>query len=241
MAHASFDMQQQQPWQNPLQLGLLNPQLGQAFGQFIGGQPNGLGLAAYGSPYGPYGQFGQSNLGYWGGQPAWGAPQRQLSPQDVGDVVRQLVPLLPHIIAQAQQPLAAIGYGPQARMLTQHDVNEVVRQILPIVPQIVGALQGQGQFGPGAYFGGFGPQGTLGQAAFGQGFGTPNPFNPWQMAQQPLYGQQFAAPAAYGTGQAWGQAQRQLTHHDVAEVARQLASLIPQLYANPIAGQMRMI
>src|ERR1700726_2543935 len=69
-----------------------------------------------------------------------GFGQRQLSPYEVSDVVRQLIPLLPSIIAQAQQlqPQAAYGlgggfgavggYGQQTRALTQQDVNEVVRQ-----------------------------------------------------------------------------------------------------------------
>lgn len=61
---------------------------------------------------------------YWQQQP-W--QQRQLTQQDVGDVVRQLVPLLPQILVQAQPVTpATIGYGYGQRSLTQQDVNEVV-------------------------------------------------------------------------------------------------------------------
>src|SRR5437762_1781405 len=158
-----FESQQQ----NPAHYSQFNPfaafgaQTGQPYGawfgtplmQAIGGQ------AAYGQPYGQ--QFG-GGFGYgagwgtqpqaWGQQPLWGGlQQRQLSQQDVSEVVRQLVPALPQILAQAQQPHAAIGYaafGQAPRLLSQQDVNEVVRQILPIVPQIVGMLQGQPQLQP---------------------------------------------------------------------------------------------
>jgi len=108
----------------------------------------GLGQAAYGQQYGQYGgQPPTGAFGYnpgWAAQPQWGGlQQRQLSQQDVSEVVRQLVPALPQILAQAQaqSPYAAIGYaayGQAPRTLSQQDVNEVVRQILPIVPQIVG-------------------------------------------------------------------------------------------------------
>jgi len=102
-----------------LGLGATQPQ----FGQSILGQP------AFGSSI-----FGQPQQQGWG-------QQRQLSPQDIGEVVRQIVPLLPHILAQAQtqQPFQA-AYG--QRQLTPYDVNEVVRQILPVIPQVVGLLQG---------------------------------------------------------------------------------------------------
>src|SRR5207245_2424735 len=98
--------------------------------------------------------FGQPNIGAfgqaggWGGQNPWAQPQRQLSQQDVGEVLRQLVPLLPHVLAQAQQPQAAIGYsafGQAPRMLTQQDVNEVVRQLVGVIPQVIGNLQAFGQ------------------------------------------------------------------------------------------------
>jgi hypothetical protein len=168
--------------------------------QAWGGIP---GQAAYGQPlygYQPYGQqpFGQPNMGQFWGQ------QRQLSHHDVNEVVRQLIPLLPQVLGQAQQPLSAIGYGGFGqRMLTQQDVNEVVRQILPAVPQIVALLQGQQ-----AGFGGF-----------GQAFQQPY----WQQSigQAPLF------QAAFGTAGALGQ--RQLTPQDISEVARQLASVIPQV------------
>src|SRR5882757_4297525 len=128
---AYHDLQQQNAFQNPLQSAWINPQIAQAYG---------LGQAAYGQQFGQYGgqQFGQPNIGQpntgawglgagWGTQPAWGQQHRQLSQYEVGDVVRQLVPLLPQILAQAQQqPQAAYGYGAYGqfpRPLTQQDVN----------------------------------------------------------------------------------------------------------------------
>jgi hypothetical protein len=242
---AYHDLQQQFPFQN-LQTAWLNPQLAQTYGPGYG-----FGQAAYGQ------QFGQPNMGAWG---SWGQ-HRQLSQNEVGDVVRQLVPLLPQLIAQAQQqPQAALGfgggfgqgYGQLPKFLTQQDVNEVVRQILPVLPQIVGMLQGQGAW-----------QGTLGgplHAAMHGGLNSqfapqPNPLaqlansigNPWQ--QNPLqqwsgqqnwgqhnWGQQNwpQAMPAYGP-LAWGQqawGQRNLTQHDVSEVARQLVNVIPQVISN---------
>src|SRR5262249_20124336 len=153
--------------------------------------------------------------------------------------VRQLVPLLPTILAQAQQqPQAAIGYGafgqPQ-RMLTPQDVNEVVRQLLPIVPQIVGMLQGgQNPQTPwqGAMYGGYGassPWGQLGQTGFGQSFGQ------FGTGQTPYGYQQYGqsswphALAAFG-GNAWGQ--QRLSPQDVNEVVRQLIGAIPQVIGN---------
>src|SRR5205814_10354900 len=131
---------------------------------------HGLGQAAYGQPYGGHPSIGP--IGYnpgvqpqfWGQQqqPQWGGlQQRQLSQQDVSEVVRQLVPALPQILAQAQQPHAPFGYaayGQTQRQLSQQDVNEVVRQLLPIVPQIVGMLQGQPQLQHAAMHGGPGVQ-----------------------------------------------------------------------------------
>jgi hypothetical protein len=215
------DMQQQMPLQNPQHWNVYG--YGQPQGGFgIHGMGYGLGQAAYG-------QFGQPNIGAWGqggwGQGGWGGQagwgQRQLSQQDVGEVVRQLVPLLPVVLAQAQQqPMAAFGYGGYnqgPRMLTPHDVNEVVRQILPIVPQIVGLLQG-GQAGYGGAYGGFGGLGHIGQ-----------PFQPQfafgQLGMQPFH-------SAYGGGQGWGQPHRQLTQQDVGEVVRQLTAAIPQVINN---------
>jgi hypothetical protein len=206
---------------------------GQGLGGFgLGGY--GLGQAAYGQQYGQYGgqppigAFGH-NAGWsaqpqgWGQQqqPPWGGQQRQLSQQDVSEVVRQLMPALPQILAQAQQPHAPVGYAAygQARQLSQQDVNEVVRQILPIVPQIVGMLQGQPQLQYAAMQGGLG-QG-LGQ--FGQG-------NPQQN-----FGTQFGAPqfqSAFGAPAGWGQQQRQLTQQDVADITRQLIGVIPQVIGN---------
>lgn len=238
-----FDTQQQY-LNNPQ----FNPQQWSPFSSHAA-QPGGYGLgqAAFGQQYGQYG--GQPSMGGFGHSAGWGAQpqaqpqgwgqmqqpqwggqqQRQLSQQDVSEVVRQLVPALPQILAQAQAPHAAIGYaayGQAPRMLSQQDVNEVVRQLLPIVPQIVGMLQGQGQpqlqyaamqGGPGL--------GQFGYPAqtFGTQFGTPQ----FQSA--------FGAPAAFGQ-------QRQLTQQDVADVTRQLIGVIPQIIGNLQAfNQQRMI
>jgi len=247
-----FDTQQQnaaQNWQsNPQGWSAFNAPWMQAIaGYGLGGYGSGgygLGQPAYGQQqYGQYGQpaFGASGYGAgasaqpqgWGQQQPqwvgqqWGGQQRQLSPQDVNEVVRQLVPALPQILAQAQQSHGAIGYaafGQQApRQLSQQDVNEVVRQLLPIVPQIPGMLQNQPQLQYAAMQGGqgFGQQG-LGQ--FGQGFGTP--------VGMPLF------QSAYGAQQG-----RQLTQQDVADVTRQLISVIPQVIGNlqAFGQQQRMI
>src|SRR5437763_1841211 len=102
-----------------------NPQFGQFGPQQQGGwgalgSQGGLGLgqAAYGQQYGQYG--GQQPFGAFGYSPGWGQPmgwgqqwggqQRQLSQQDVNEVVRQLVPALPQMLAQAQNPFGGIGY-----------------------------------------------------------------------------------------------------------------------------------
>ncbi|WP_426421603.1 hypothetical protein [Bradyrhizobium genosp. A] len=230
-----------------------NPQFGPqqwgwgAFGSQAG-QPYagglGLGQAAFGQQYGQYG--GQPSIGGfghnpgWGAQPMgwgpqqWGGQQRQLSQQDVSEVVRQLVPVLPQILAQAQAPYAGIGYaayGQAPRQLSQQDVNEVVRQILPIVPQIMGMLQSQQQPHYAAMQGGLGQggfgQGQLGLGQFGPGqFGLGNPaFN---------FGSQLGAPqfqSAFGSPQAFGQ-QRQLTQQDVADITRLLIGVIPQIIGN---------
>jgi hypothetical protein len=240
----------------------------------------GLGQAAYGQQYGQpsIGAFGY-NVG-WGAQPqaqAWGQlqqpqwggqQQRQLSQQDVSEVVRQLVPVLPQILAQAQAPHAAIGYaayGQMPRQLSQQDVNEVVRQILPIVPQIVGALQGQPQLQHAAMQGGqgFGQQGFgqqgLGQQGLGQqGLGQQG-LGQQGLGQQGLgqFGQGipaqnlgaqfgFGGPqmqSAFGAPAAWGQQhQRQLTQQDVSDITRQLIGVIPQVIGNLQAfNQQRMI
>jgi hypothetical protein len=216
---------QQSSWQNPTQWSG-NP-------QGMSGFNPAIGQAAYGFQPGP--QFG----GGWG-QPTHS--QRQLSPQDVGDVVRQMVPLLPQILAQSQQPLAAFGYGfNQQRQLSPQDINEVVRQLLPILPQIIGAIQqGQTPMHMAAIHGGFGQQG-FGQHGFGgQQFGWQNPHaqqgqlgqgfgNPYgQSGLQSQYGQPFQA--AFGGLQNWGQ--RQLSPQDVNEVVRQLVTAIPQVIGN---------
>jgi len=239
--------------QNPL-FGQFGPQQA-GWGTFASqGGPLGLGQAAYGGQQ--YGQFGgQPSLGAfgygWGAQPmGWGGQQRQLSPLDVNEVVRQLIPALPQILAQAQNPIGGIGYAAygqapfgqvpfgQARQLSPQDVNEVVRQILPIVPQIVGMLQGQPQMQHAAMHGGSG----LGQqfGGLGQlGLGYPAQTHPTQG-----FGSQFGMPqfqAAFGGASAFGQ-QRQLTQQDVADITRQLIGVIPQVIGNLQAfNQQRMI
>ncbi|MCP3476908.1 hypothetical protein NLM33_42885 [Bradyrhizobium sp. CCGUVB1N3] len=212
-------------------------------GQQHGGGGLGLGQAAYGQQYGQFGggqpTFGAFGYGPgWGGQTGWGqqhwgGQQRQLSPQDVNEVVRQLVPALPQILAQAQTPFAGIGYaayGQGPRQLSPQDVSEVVRQILPIVPQIMGMLQSQPQMQHSAMHGGLG----LGQ--FG---GHPGQTQPGQM-----WGTQSGAPqfqAAFGGQAPFGQ-QRQLTQQDVADITRQLIGVIPQVIGNLQAyTQQRMI
>ena len=252
---AYYDTQQQGPMHNPQfnpqQWALFHPQMGQPYG--VQGVGYGLGQAAYGQPYGQYG--GQPSVGAlgWGAQPQWlrptratamvGSATRQLSQQDVSEVVRQLLPALPQILAQAQQPHAAFGYaayGQAPRMLTQQDVNEVVRQILPIVPQIVGALQGQPQLQYAAMHGGSGAWGQW-PAHLAAGIGAQNPFA--TTFQQSAFGQHGwpQLQSAFGAPQPWGQP-RQLTQQDVADVTRQLAVLIPQVIGNLQAfNQQRMI
>jgi hypothetical protein len=242
---AYHDNQQQFPFQSPQQAGWMNPQLAQAYG---------IGLPAYGQQFGFGGlQFGQPNFGGWGSGAGW-PQQRQLSQYEVGDVVRQLVPLLPQILAQAQlQPQAAFaygglgslgGYGQSQRLLSQQDVQEVVRQILPILPQIVSMLQGQNPLHTAAMYGanyaGVNPQ--IGwQNPWGQ-FANLFQQNPFQQNpfQQQWSGQQGwpQTMAAYGGMQPWNQ--RQLSQHDVNEVVRQLAGIIPQVISGLQAyGQQR--
>jgi hypothetical protein len=231
------------PQFNPQQWAMFHPQGAQSYGAWLGpqgiGGPQaiGLGQPAYGQQHGQFGaQPPIGGFGYnpgWAAQPqAWGQQQRQLSHQDVSEVVRQLLPALPQILAQAQQPQTALGYaaygqspyGQGPRTLTQQDVNEVVRQILPAMPQILGALQ-QGQPQPqyAALQGGAGAygQGGWGQQGFGQGG--------WPQFQSAFGGQQLGG-------------QRQLTQQDVADVTRQLVGLIPQVIGNLQAfNQQRMI
>jgi hypothetical protein len=226
----------------------------------------GQGQQGYGQQYGQYGaQPSLGGFGYnvgWGAQPQgwgqqqpqwaqWGGQQqRQLSQHDVNEVVRQLVPALPQILAQAQQPYGAIGYaafGQAPRQLSQQDVNEVVRQLLPIVPQIVGMLQNQPQPQYAAMQGGqaFGQQG-LGQQGFGQqGLGQYGMGQFGQGHPAQIFGTPFGVPqfqSAFGAPSPWGQQPRQLTQQDVADVTRQLIGVIPQVIGNLQAfNQQRMI
>jgi hypothetical protein len=175
-----------------------------------------IGQGAYGGAGNPLG--GGSFAAGWG----WGAPQRQLSQQDVSAILQQIAPVLPQIIAQAQQhqyqPMAAYGGGIGAqRTLSPQDVSEVVRQILPVIPQLMQSAQqpggawGLAQMGLGQ-FGGVGQPGQgWGQAAYGL------QQNPFQQFQQP----------------------RQLTQQDVNEIARQLSEVVQQAYGGQQTGQMR--
>lgn len=176
-----------------------------------------FGQAAYGAFGNPLG-VGQFSTGL-----GWGGSQRPLSPQDVGAILQQIAPVLPQVIAQAQQhqnqPMAAYagGFGAGQRTLSPQDVSEIVRQILPVIPQLLQSMQqqggpwGLGQIGLGPVGGlGLAGQGWQGQAAFG--FGQPQ--NPYQQA-------------------------RQLTQQDVNEIARQLSDVIQQAYSGQQFGQMR--
>jgi hypothetical protein len=193
-----------QPWAGLGQAPISQGAFGQgAFGTPLGGAPYAAGLN-------------------------WSAQQRQLTQQDVGAILQQIVPVLPQIIAQAQQnqqyqPMAAYGggLGFNQRSLSPQDVSEVVRLLLPVIPQVLQSMQQQGtQTGFGwstlGQAGGFGQQGLgwQGQAAYGAG-----PLqNPWHN-QQP---------------------QRHLSHHDVNEIARQLTEAISQGYGGQPFGAQRM-
>src|SRR5262249_52065414 len=205
-----FEQQLQNPMYNPQVWASQTSQAGNMFGApwALG---TGLGQAAYGQQLG-YGAYGQPG---WGGQPGGWGQQRQLTHQDVGEVVRQLLPILPQILAQAQQPQAGIGYavyGGQHRTLSPQDVNEVVRQLLPIVPQIAATLQNQSYLQHSAIHGGYGPQSALGNLGGGWG-GQHLMAQGWQQQPFSQIGP-FAQPgwpqmqAAFGSPQAWGQ-QRQ--------------------------------
>jgi hypothetical protein len=178
--------------------------------------------------------LGQQAYGGWP-QQAWGQ-QRQLSQQEIGEVVRQLVPILPHVLAQAQQaqfqPQAAYGFG-QQRQLSPQDINEVVRQILPVLPQIAGALQSQQQ--PYGFMAA--SQQPQQQSCFGQ---QAQPFGQQAqpLGQGGIYGQLPQMQAAFGQ-QGFGQ-QRQLSQQDVQEVARHLATILPQV-VGAIQSQQRTI
>lgn len=243
---------QHQQW-GALGSTMFNPAMLQANGQSPGqtgqfGQPP---LGAFGPTWGMQPAFQPIAQQYWQQQPwqyqpwqlqpiaqqFWQQPgQRQLTQQDVGDVVRQLVPMLPQILAQAQP--ATMGYGYGQRSLTQQDVNEVVRQILPIVPQVAAALQGHAP--AVAAHAGYGAlQNPFAQHLFAQ--------NPWaQAAQNPFA--QMAIPQLMQQLQPFGQpgwpqfqsafggmpnwSQRTLTPNDVNEVVRQLVTIIPQAITN---------
>jgi hypothetical protein len=212
MIHSETSQQNafQNPQQTSPQVAAALQQLAQALQQNQQTQQGGLGQGFLGQGAWGQGAFGQ-NAPFGAGQ-NWGGP-RQLTQQEVSNALQQIAPILPQIIAQAQQqnhmqqPMAAFGagFGFNQRSLSQQDVNEVVRQILPIVPQLLQQQQSYGQ----------GQQG-LGQ----QGFG-------WQ--GQGAYGnpQQNTGPF----GQHQHQNQRQLSPQDVNEIARQLAEVLPLAYS----------
>jgi hypothetical protein len=228
-----FSDQQYATQQNPqsqwgaINSGMFNPAMSQAYGQ----------------GYGQVGQqFGQPNLNAFGQTSGWGGMQRQLSQQDVSDVVRQLVPLLPQILTQAQTGVG-YGFGQGQRALTQQDVNEVVRQILPIVPQIASVLQGNAPTALAAMYGGPGQvgqnnlwaQNQWAQNPWLQGtFATQNPYaqSPFgQFLQHQPFGQQ-AWPQFQSAFGGYQSQQRTLTQNDVQEIVRQLVGIIPQAIAN---------
>jgi len=213
------DQSQHNPAINPQQQSALLQQVAQALLQVsqsqqgVGFGQGFLGQAAFGQGAYGYGAQGQNPYFGWGGL----SPQRQLTQHDVNAVLQQIAPILPQIIAQAQQsymPQAAFGggLGVGGRTLSPHDVNEVVRQILPAIPQLLQSMQPQGmqptawQTGAGMF--GFAPTTGYSQANVGWG--------------QSAYGvsPQQTLPLQ------WGQT-RQVTQQDIAEVARQLAEAIP--------------
>jgi hypothetical protein len=236
------------------------PTYGQSFGQV--GQFGLPALSAFSPAWGTHPAWQPIAQQYWQNQPwqnqpwqqqpwqqqptaqqFWQQPwqPRQLTQQDVGDVVRQLVPMLPQILGQAQP--ATMGYGYGQRSLTQQDVNEVVRQILPIVPQVAAALQGQAPAVAAIHagYGAYGLQNPFAQNLFAQNpwaqatFAGQNPFA--QMAMPQLLQQQpFGQPgwpqfqSAFGGMPNWSQ--RTLTPNDVNDVVRQLVTIIPQAIAN---------
>src|SRR5438309_8967369 len=91
---------------------------GQGFGQQGFGQQGlgqqGLGQQGFGQQgLGQYGlgQYGQGQFGQggapqfqsaFGGQSGWGQQQRQLTQQDVADVTRQLIGVIPQVIGNLQ-------------------------------------------------------------------------------------------------------------------------------------------
>jgi hypothetical protein len=221
------DHSQQSAFQNPQQQNSPqgNPNLHQLVQSLLqlaqsqqaaGFGPGSIGQGVYGGFANPFGG-GQVAAG-WG----WGAQQRQLSQQDVSAILQQIAPVLPQIIAQAQQhsyqPMAAFGggFGGYQRSLSPQDVGEVVRQILPVIPQLVQSMQQQGGPWGAAQPGlGLGPQGLgwQGQAAYGPAAQQ----NPLQGVQPP----------------------RQLTPQDMNEIARQLGEVIQQAYGGQQTGQLR--
>jgi hypothetical protein len=215
MIHSETSQQNafQNPQQTSPQVAAALQQLAQTLQQNQQTQQGGLGQGLFGQGAFGQGVYGQ-NTPFGTGQ-NWGG-QRQVSQQEVSNVLQQIAPILPQIIAQAQQqthmqqPMAAFGggYGFNQRSLSQQDVNEVVRQILPIIPQLLQQQQGYGQ----------GQQG-LGQQGYGQqGFG-------WQ--GQGAYGNPQQNTGLFGQQH---QHQRQLSPQDVNEIARQLAEVIPLAY-----------
>jgi hypothetical protein len=69
-----------------------------------------IGQTSYGQPfaqsplgYQPFGQMGMPPVqAAFGGVQGWGMPSRQLSQQDIGEVVRQLTAAIPQVIGNLQ-------------------------------------------------------------------------------------------------------------------------------------------
>ena len=105
------------------------------------------------------------------GHAAYGQIPRQLSQQDVNEVVRQLMPFVPQMVGMLQgQPhlqYAAAQGGPfgqfgspqiqsafgattvggqqPQRQLSQQDVADITRQHVGLIPQVIGNLQAANQ------------------------------------------------------------------------------------------------
>ena len=201
-------------WGNPNLHHLVQSLLQNAQNQQGGGLGQ-FGQAAFGTSSGAYGApFGGAQ------STGWGAAQRQLSQQDVSNILQQIAPVLPQIIAQAQQasyqqslyqPMAA--FAGNSRSLSPQDVSEVVRQLLPIIPQLLQSTQQQGgPWSPAQMGFGQAGQGWQGQAAFGN--------------SQPFY----SAPQYQA---------RPLSPQDVNEIARQLSDVAQQAQFSQQNGFMR--
>jgi hypothetical protein len=136
---------------------------------------------------------------------AYGQAPRTLSPQDVNDVVRQLLPLLPQIVGALQ--------GQPQQQFAMH-----------------GGIGSLGQGHLGQHFAAQNPFAM--QNPLAAAFQQPSFQQPSQFGSP---GQQYGMPqfqSAFGGPQQSGQSQRQLMPHDLADISQQLAALIPQVIGN---------